>query len=141
MNFKFSENFKKLSVKCPPEHYKSKNMTVYRWIFDEINDERNFQPLACRNPKRILNFDDSKKCQSFALSFYNTENNARQQFSLLKEQIGNNVYRNLGTKVACGNITEEDGVSDEPNFETGHISHHPVAGQQYEKRFSITSTL
>ena len=44
MDYQFLEDFKKLSVKCPPINYKAKNMTVYRWVFDDINDENNFKP-------------------------------------------------------------------------------------------------
>ena len=32
MDFEFLEDFKKLSVKCPPNSYQPQNMLAYRWV-------------------------------------------------------------------------------------------------------------
>ena len=40
MDFHYLEDFKKLTVICPPQSYKPKNMTAFRWIFDDIDDEK-----------------------------------------------------------------------------------------------------
>ncbi len=141
MDFEYSDKFENLSVKCPPDDYLPKNMTVFRWVFNEITDERNFKPLALQNPKRILDFDDTTKCKSFALSVYNSEENAKKRFQFLKNTMGEKAYKTLGTNIASLNITEIDGVNEEPNAQTGHISHHLSKNHQYEKRFIIISTL
>jgi hypothetical protein len=52
MDYQFLEDFKKLSVACPPKHYKPKKMEVYRWVFDNIEDERNFTPVFYTHPKK-----------------------------------------------------------------------------------------
>jgi hypothetical protein len=44
MDFQFLEDFKKLSIICPPAQYRQKKMTAYRWVFDEITDQNNFTP-------------------------------------------------------------------------------------------------
>lgn len=141
MKFQYTDEFKKLSTECPPTMYSTKNIVVFRWVFEDIKDERNFLPLPYRSPKRFLTFDDLKKCQSFSLSLYDTEQNAKKQFTKLKNQIGESINKTIGTNVAKAEITEEDGVSDEPNITTGHISHHFVAGFDYENTFTIISTL
>jgi hypothetical protein len=141
MEFQYTEEFKKLAVQCPPETYIAKNTTVFRWVFEDIKDERNFLPLPYRNPKRFLSLDDLTKCQSFSLSLYDTEKNAKQQFLKLQSKIGKNAYKALGTNIAKADITENDGVSDQPNIVTGHISYHFVIGFDYENAFTIISNL
>jgi hypothetical protein len=51
MNYQFLEDFKKLSVKCPPESYQPKSMQVFRWVFEDLKDERNFKPRYFLAPK------------------------------------------------------------------------------------------
>ena len=140
MDFQFTEDFKKLTVQCPPSHYKPHNKTVYRWVFDEINDEKNFQPVYFRDPKRSLKFSDKDKCKSLALSLFTSEEQAKNRFYELKDTNGIKIYKTLGTRVAEANINEEDGVNSEPD-RTGHFSHHLVSGHQYEARFIIISKL
>ena len=53
MDFHYLEDFKKLTVICPPPNYKPKNMTVFRWIFDDVNDEKNF--IENGNARRYSN--------------------------------------------------------------------------------------
>ena len=140
MDFQFAEDFKKLTVKCPPNHYKPQNKLVYRWVFDDITDERNFQPEYHKNPKRCLKFSDKDKCRSLALSFFISEVQAKNRFSEIKDTNGVKIYKTLGTMVAETNINEKDGVNSEPE-RTGHFSHHLVSGHEYESRFIIISKL
>lgn len=140
MDFDFLEDFKKLTIKCPPEHYKSKNLPVYRWVFDDITDKRNFQPLFYRNPRKYLGATDFEKCKGLALSFFTTEKNAKERFEYLKETTCPIAYKVLGTNIAQCQIKEEDGVNAEPD-NLGHFNHHPVKQHQYETRFVIVSKL
>jgi hypothetical protein len=141
MEFQYTDEFKKLASQCPPAMYSTKNIVIFRWVFEDIKDARNFLPLPYRNPKRFLNLDDVTKCQSFSLSLYDTEHNAKQQFTKLRNKIGINIYKTIGTNIAKAEITEKDGVSDEPNATTGHISHHFAVGFDYEDTFTIISNL
>lgn len=140
MDFQFAEDFKKLTIQCPPSHYKPQNKRVYRWVFDEITDERNFQPVYYRDPKRSLKFSDKDKCKSLALSFFASEAQAKGRFNEFKDTNGAKVYKTLGTAVAEANIDEQDGVNSEPD-RTGHFSHHLISGHEYEARFIIISKL
>jgi hypothetical protein len=139
MDFKFAEDFKKLTIQCPPSHYKPQNRRAYRWVFDDITDPENFKPLYYKDPIRALKFTDEAKCQSLALSFFVSEEQAKERFFELKETI-RNAYKQLGTKVAESNINEQDGVNSEPD-KRGHFSHHPVVGHEYDQRFVIISKL
>jgi hypothetical protein len=141
MEFQFSEEYKKLSTKCPPENYTSKNMTAFRWVFEDINDTRNFLPVFFRNPKKYLDKTDFEKCNGLALSFYNSEYGAKSKFEDLKSTIGKNVYKNLGTNIAKGHITELDGINEEPYDRYGHFNHHPSKNCQYHLTFIIISKL
>ena len=140
MDFQFAEDFKKLTTQCPPSHYKPQNKLVYRWVFDDINDERNFQPLYYRDPARSLKFSDKDKCRSLALSFFTSEEQAKDRFCEIKDTNGVKIYKTLGTMVAETIIYEQDGVNSEPD-RTGHFSHHLVSGHEYENRFVIISKL
>lgn len=79
MNFKYSEELEKLSIQCPPESYEAKDLKAFRWVFDDINDKRNFTPRYYLAPKRdiirleqIENIEkrDKKKCNYFSLSMF-----------------------------------------------------------------------
>ena len=149
MDYQFLENFKKLSIKCPPEHYTSKRMTVYRWVFDTIGDDNNFKPRWYILPdvelEKIEQMEDAlkrdtKKCGMLALSMFATEEDAKERFAYFLSTQGKKSYKRFGTHISKGDITEKDGVNEAPN-EIGHFNHHPVAGHGYEKRFIIISKL
>jgi hypothetical protein len=150
IDFQFLDDFKKLSVKCPPDNYKPKNMVVFRWVFEDIMNSKNFTPryfLAPTSEWKKLNsiteeeVRDSKKCDMLALSFFDSEDGARKKLLFLLD-IGLKVYDWFGTHLAMCNIAETDGVNDEPeNDNYGHFNHHPKENHQYETRFKIISKL
>jgi hypothetical protein len=89
MDYQFLEDFKKLSVKCPPESYKPKNMQVFRWVFADMADDRNFKPryfLAPKSEWKKINaitdnqIKDSKLCDKLALSYFDSEEGAKGKF-------------------------------------------------------------
>lgn len=141
MDFQFFEDFKKLSVVCPPPHYRPQNMQVFRWVFDDIGDERNFQPLFYRNPRKYLGASDIEKCNGLALSFFDSEKAAKNRFDELRDTTCPIAYKVLGTNVAKCDITQNDGANEYPPNKNGHFNHHPVKNHQYETRFTIISKL
>ncbi len=140
MNFQFLEDYKKLSIACPPKHYKAKNVLAFRWVFDDISDERNFQPVFYRNPPKYLGANNKEKCDGLALSFFVGEKEAKDRFYVLQNSIGNRIYKVLGTQIAQGMITKQDGVNGSPD-KVGHFNHHPVVGHDYGNRFEIIAKL
>ena len=150
MDYQFLEDFKKLSVKCPPESYKPKNMQVFRWVFADMADDRNFKPryfLAPKSEWKKINaitdnqIKDSKLCDMLALSFFDSEEGAKGKFLFLLD-IGLKVYEWFGTHVAECKITENDGLNGEPEKDNyGHFNHHPRENHQYQTKFIIISKL
>jgi len=149
MDFSFQEDFKKLSISCPPRHYKAFNKTVYRWVFDEIENEKNFKPryylVPIKELEKIQNIQDvkirdTKTCSMLALSMFLSEKEAFDRFKDLEDDMGKKVYNFLGTNIAVGDITENDGVNgDYDDF--GHFNHHPAMNGNYESKFKIFSSL
>jgi hypothetical protein len=140
MNFQFAEDFKKLTIQCPPNNYKPQEIVVYRWVFDSLTDPENFKPVFYKNPTRARKFPEDAQCKSLALSLFTGEEQARDRFHALKDTNGAKIYKTLGTMIAELNINEQDGVNSEPD-RAGHLSHHPVINHNYENRFVIISKL
>lgn len=141
MEYKFQKDFDQLAVLCPPQTYHSKAITpVYRWVFDELEDERNFLPQYHRKPQRFLNKEDIDKCKAMALSLFNDFNGALKRYDELKAFIGSNIAKTLGTQMAQGSIEEDDGVNGEIE-RMGHFSHHSSESASYFERFAIIQKL
>ncbi len=140
MTFKYQFEISHLSIKCPPQNYKVVTITAFRWIFDGVNNENNFQPLYFKNPKRANAFGDVEKCQSLGLSMFDSAENAIGQFNFLKARLGEMAYHVLGSSLAAGNINAEDGVADMPNNK-GHFTFHPSETCIFEDRFQLISAL
>ncbi len=142
MTFQYQQTFDSLVLKdCPPKDYKPQNIEqVFRWVFDDIEDSRNFQPQYLKNPKRFWQKSPELVCQSLALSMFDSTENAEMRFYELKEFLQQKAYNILGTKIAVGQMTEQDGANSEPD-EKGHFNHHPVAESSYSQRFKIIKNL
>ena len=44
-----------LTIQCPAEDFTEKETIAYRWVFDELDDVRNFMPQFLKQPKRFNN--------------------------------------------------------------------------------------
>ena len=142
MTFQYQQEFDVFALKnCPPSTYSPQNLEqVFRWVFDDIEDTRNFQPQYHKNPKRFWGKSPETVCSSLALSLFDTAENAEIRFYVLKELMQQKVYTILGTKIAVGYLTEQDGMNSAFD-EKGHFNHHPVAENSYSQRFKIIQNL
>ena len=150
MRFHYQNDYDKLSIDCPPKSYKPQRIRAFRWVFEDIKDERNFQSHYEKHskhpkpPKRYNDMSDVDKCDSMALSMFNSLENARKRFLFLKDEppypMKENAFRFLGTHIAVGNINEQDGVNEEPDRK-GHFNHHPMENFDYKTRFNILEHL
>jgi len=136
---KYSEELEGLYEICPPENYQSKNITAFRWVYDDINDDENFKPLAKRNPQRLLSLEDKMKCKSYSLSMFNSKDTAVKRFEFFKRKLKKKANK-LGTNIAEGNILEEHGVNSEIEG-NGHFSHFMHNNSNYASIFNIIDKL
>lgn len=141
MNYKYQQDYDLLITPCPPIDYKAKNIdAVYRWVFDDIQDSRNFLPQYHRKPQRFLHKEDIDKCKGMALSLFSNSDGALKRYAELKDLMGSNISKTLGTQIAEGSLSEEDGVNGEME-RLGHFSHHSSSSVSYVEKFTIIQKL
>jgi hypothetical protein len=123
---------------CPPADYEQRQIDpVYRWVFDLIEDGRNFLPPFHRNPPRFIHADQKLRCEAMALSMFDNLGGAMERFSELKSSMGPRIYLLIGSKVAVGSLSETDGVFSKSGHH-GHFNVHPSETADFSRKFKIT---
>ena len=97
---------------------------AFRWVFGEMDDERNFLPQYIKQPRRFVSQIEESKCQALGLSLFNSQEEAQARFEKLKRRMLDRVY-GLGTHLAKGKLQKDFGVSNLPD-EEGHFTFHPM---------------
>lgn len=142
MNFKYQQDIQNLnlSVSCPPSNYKSIEIQAFRFVFEEGSEKakNNFLPPLKITPKRQLN-PDSKKCEGYALSLFNTQQKAKTFYGELRKRHPN-IDKTLGTHLARGIFDKNDGVASEINNK-GHFNFHEAEDTNLSQKFEIISHL
>ncbi len=64
-----------------------------------------------------------------ALSFFNSEQAAKDRFDYFLQKNGKKIYKRFGTQIAKCEITENDGLNETPN-DIGHFNHHLMKNHQ-----------
>jgi len=142
MNFKYKKQIEQLSTQCPPSNYKSKDISAFRFVFEAENDKakNNFLPVLIIKPKRQLKPDnDTVKCQGYALSLFDSQENAEKRYYKLRKR-NKNISKTLGDCLATGTIDKTDGVASEVD-NNGHFSLHEFENTDLAAKFNIISTL
>jgi hypothetical protein len=140
MTFEFQNDYDNIA-NCPPKDYKAQEIeNVFRWFFDDIEDNRNFQTQYHKNPKRFQVKSDLEVCKALALSMFDNLEGARERFDELSEDLGDKVYQILGTQIAQGKITAVCGVNGKIE-RLGHFNHHAASGVPAQKSFVIIESL
>lgn len=119
--FKYQDYISKL-FNCPPDVYKEKEMTAFRWVFSEC-DINSFKPVLIIDPVRQLG-DEDKNCEGFALSMFEQEDCAYQKY---KKLVRNRPHlKNIfGTMIAEMKISLNDGVCSNPEINNYlHLNFH-----------------
>ena len=141
LDLKYQDDYDKLQQTCPPSDHIQKDIEpVFRWVFDSIEDDRNFISQYHKNPKRFLNKDDLTKCKALGLSLFNNLDGSTERFQELKDIIGETVYFTLGTQLAKGSIKFNDGVNGKIE-RLGHFTHHSSSTANYENNFALTNKI
>lgn len=126
MPLKHETDIKRLS--CDLKTFKERNnRNAYCWVFDDINNDANFVPRAIAVGR--------DECGSWALSFYETKDQAKDRMkSLLRKN--SNLYKKLGTHIANGHLQKKDGISEDCNS-IGHFNHFEYSGVDLKEKFTI----
>jgi hypothetical protein len=105
---------------------------VFHWVFKDC-DESSFYPVAVNNPNRRNN------CNGWALSFFDTQKNAKQRLLEIAKH-SKNIFKKLGTHIASGPINKDDGVSNEPN-KNGHFDLFEYKEVNLSSKFKIVEVV
>ncbi|MEP6464648.1 MAG: hypothetical protein ABJB05_00020 [Parafilimonas sp.] len=112
-------------IKNCPKNCVPKSKPAYRYIHD-LGNEEDFLPMSLQNspPARILDNND-KHCMSYGISFFESAIQAREKFlhyyNKKNEELQQLYLIEKGNKIACVNITEEDGLCSETD-KYGHFT-------------------
>lgn len=110
------------------------NRLAFRWVFENINDPRNFLPPAKRE------YDIVKPdVTDWALSFFVTKEKAKTRIKKFAKK-NPRVYMKLGTHTAEGLLGKDDGIS-EHSHTTGHFNHFEYKDVDLVHRFKIVDYL
>lgn len=129
-----------LAIECPAADFIEKETIAYRWVFDELGDERNFMPQFLKQPKRFNSKPPKMVCQSLGLSLFKSAEEARNKFLFLKNQLTDNAYKKLGTKLAIGKLEPNFGLTNNANKE-GHFTHYPYENINLKDYFQMNGDL
>jgi len=139
--FLYGDNINQLS-NCPPECYAEVNVLAYRWIFDNISDERNFVPRYFSRPPKYNWKNDEEKCKDLAISLFDSCNNAKSRFNFFFKTMNNKAYQFLGTKIAECFLSHKDGVADICDKDKfGHFNFHPYKNGNRLQNLKIVDEL
>ena len=137
--FKYQKWFDELKVPCPPEEYLEKETIAFRWVFEDLDDERNFIPQFLKKPERFQNSPLKAKCRAFGLSMFDSEESALASFRNLINRTKIKSSK-VGTHLAKGKISGYDGVSSTADT-SGHFTFHPFLETDLKHQFEIISNL
>ncbi len=139
-NFKYQTFMEQLEGECPPAHFTERETIAFRWVFDEIEDGRNFLPQYFKKPPRFERKGVEIKCQAIGLSFYDTEKDAKKRFEKLKTTMTTTSIKKVGTNIATGQISRADGKMGDID-KNGHFTFHEYEGIDFRDKFEIIGGL
>ncbi len=137
--FRYREQMTRLSVPCPPGDFEPRETIAFRWVFEDMADERNFLPQFFKNPNRFNKMEENTKCQALGLSLFDSAANARSQFFKIQKYMRNDAG-NMGSNLARGTIQPDFGLTGLTN-EKGHFTFHPYDSVELKEHFEIISSL
>lgn len=111
------------------DEFKEQDRLSYRWVFEDIKDQRNFIPRY---------FDetvDRTIAEGWALSFFDTSEQAKTRLlKLVKDK--EFLFKKLGTHIAKGELKTHDGISNNSN-KFGHFDLFEYENVILDERFDI----
>jgi hypothetical protein len=107
--------------------------TAYRFVFENRDTKVNFTPVALQDSKRCDGFNESQKCMSLGLSFFDTANNAEVRFRGLRQRVPQ-IHKKLGYALAQVEVTPDHGLATKPDPDSGHFTLHEFSDARWTWR-------
>ena len=128
MNLKYKESIDEF--KCKLTTFKEQERIAYRWVFNDINNPKNFLPPYIINSSR-----KKDNCKGYALSFFESHLAAKNRIlEITKDK--ENLFKKLGNHIAGGKLEKTDGISDKENS-FGHFDHFEYENINLKPKFEI----
>src|SRR5690606_31972258 len=112
------------------DKFSERDRECYRWVFEHIDDSRNFDPVYVLDEERKQN-----TCKGYALSFFDESDNAIKRLSEIAKD-KENVFKKLGTHIAKGVLNKSDGISEDSDSIT-HFNHFEYEDVSLNAKFEI----
>jgi hypothetical protein len=138
MDLKFQNELSNFS-ECDLSDFSQRQRIAYRYVFNDIMDERNFSPMyAIPNCNKIKD-----TCIGYALSMFDEVNQAKARIKKLAK--GKKlIYKRLGTHIAVGTLEEGYGISNNSSISQenlGHFSFFDYMDVELNSSFQIIEVL
>lgn len=136
MQLKYADDLRKYQ-NCPPADAVPHLQEAFRYVHAALDDKRNFLPVSRLTPRRKLRLNE--QCVSFALSMYETREQAVKKYAYLRNQ-HENFQKTAGSHLARGVLMEEDGRGCHYRSD-GHFSFFEASTADLALRFTIMEKL
>ncbi|MBK9248889.1 MAG: hypothetical protein IPM69_12440 [Ignavibacteria bacterium] len=141
MRLKYHREIKDNEIACNLTDFQECEREAFRFVFSDINNPKNYEPVYIINPKRKTDEIQQERyhCTGYALSFFHSQLSAKKRYlTLISDKP--KLYKILGTHIAQGVLEHQDGISDEPN-DLGHFSHFEYENRDLSIKFRIVEAI
>ncbi|MCQ4970010.1 hypothetical protein NE616_20150 [Enterobacteriaceae bacterium DFI.7.85] len=133
----YSQHISALVPQCPPAEATECDKECWRFTLNPITNNC-FWPPKRRSPQRIAS-DDAQECSMWALSMYESEDQATRAYTMLAKSM-KNIRKSIGDHLARGLVTCGDGKCMPAN-RRGHFDFHPYVGAVFANGFQVIRAL
>lgn len=136
MTYKYQVEISAIKT-CPPKSSKVNNMG-YRFVKTPVNKD-SFLPQAMLMPNRFVSANNYKKCSSWALSMFLSEQQAVDFFKKLETTV-KNLRKTMGDHVAELQLNATHGLQTKAD-QKGHFDLHEFNGVDLTTAISNTNRI
>ena len=121
-------------IGCDLTDFVQQNRICYRWTFDRIEHPNNFLPRYLLKPEMTR-----ENCIGWGLSLFETLEQAENRLYEIAQN-RKRIYKAIGTHVAEGRLTENEGISDKAQ-RNGHFTLFEYAEIDLQNNFKIIAQI
>ncbi|MFN0049691.1 MAG: hypothetical protein ACKVOU_11265 [Cytophagales bacterium] len=118
---------------CPPKEFMEVKKSAFRWVYENIDNEKNFKPLHLISdpPPKMLD-DSDLMCLGYGLSLFDSFEKAYSKYkNLFKSK--RNFSKSVGSYIVKIDIQFDDGMASIPNIQ-GHFTFHEYENTDLRSR-------